>query len=127
MRLVDRQFGHVVKGWGKEFIWVSTDDYCAKDLIFDKIGAKCSMHFHKDKHETWRVISGSFAVTYIDTSTAKKETVFLNPGDIWTNTPLVPHSITCLEPGTIQEVSTPDSISDNYRVLPGDSQNVGNS
>jgi hypothetical protein len=34
----------------------------------------------------------------------------------------VPHRLTCLEQGTIIEVSTADSVEDNYRVLPGDSQ-----
>jgi len=28
----------------------------------------------------------------------------------------------CQEEGTIIEVSTPDSVEDNYRVAPGDSQ-----
>ena len=36
--------------------------------------------------------------------------------------PLVPHQIICLQQGTIIEVSTPDSVEDNYRVAKGDSQ-----
>jgi len=40
------------------------------------------------------------------------------------NDPLVPHRVTCLEAGTILEISTPDSVEDNYRVMPGDSQNA---
>jgi len=43
----------VKKGWGKEIIFASTPEYCGKLLVFDKAGAKCSMHFHLDKHETW--------------------------------------------------------------------------
>jgi hypothetical protein len=34
----------------------------------------------------------------------------------------LPHQLHCLEEGTIIEVSTPDSVEDNYRVRPGDSQ-----
>jgi hypothetical protein len=34
----------------------------------------------------------------------------------------MPHQLICIEEGTIIEVSTPDSVEDNYRVLPGDSQ-----
>jgi hypothetical protein len=40
----------------------------------------------------------------------------------WNNPPLVPHQIECVEEGTIIEVSTPDSVEDNYRVEKGDSQ-----
>ena len=40
----------------------------------------------------------------------------------WRNRPLQPHQVICLEAGTIIEVSTPDSVEDNYRVMPGDSQ-----
>ena len=44
------------------------------------------------------------------------------PGDIWHNPPLHPHQLICTESGTVVEVSTADSVEDNYRVLPGDSQ-----
>ena len=37
---------------------------------------------------------------------------------------MLPHQLLCLEQGTIIEVSTPDSIEDNYRVEKGDSQVV---
>jgi hypothetical protein len=46
----------------------------------------------------------------------------LNPNDVWHNLPLQPHQLICLEEGTIVEVSTADSVEDNYRVFPGDSQ-----
>jgi hypothetical protein len=35
---------------------------------------------------------------------------------------LFPHQVICLEEGVIIEVSTPDSVEDNYRVRKGDSQ-----
>ena len=40
----------------------------------------------------------------------------------WHNPPLLPHQVICIEEGTIIEVSTPDSVEDNYRVAKGDSQ-----
>jgi len=43
-------------------------------------------------------------------------------GDTWHNPPLLPHQLICVEEGTIIEVSTPDSVEDNYRVGKGDSQ-----
>jgi hypothetical protein len=41
---------------------------------------------------------------------------------VFHNAPLHPHQVICIEAGTILEVSTADSVEDNYRVLPGDSQ-----
>ena len=113
--------GLVPKGWGSEFIWVTNDKYCGKFLNFET-GGKFSMHFHREKVETWYVQSGKFEVEVIDTSNATITKKLLGEGMIHHNDPLVPHRVTCLEAGTIIEVSTPDSVEDNYRVLPGDSQ-----
>lgn len=111
----------VDKGWGSEEIWVSNEMYCGKMLHFNE-GAKFSMHFHKDKDETWYVLSGDFQVNYIDTQNAKIKHSRLGPGDVWRNEPLLPHQLVCFKKGTIVEVSTHDSTYDNYRVMPGDSQ-----
>jgi mannose-6-phosphate isomerase-like protein (cupin superfamily) len=113
--------GVVEKGWGSEFIWATNDKYCGKFLSFNT-GARFSMHFHKDKDETWFVLSGKFEVRWIDTEDASVHTESLDEGDVWHNPPLVPHQIICLEEGTLIEVSTPDSVEDNYRVEKGDSQ-----
>lgn len=113
--------GLVKKGWGSELIWVTNDHYCSKFLNFET-GAKFSMHFHSDKVETWYVLSGRFEIETIDTKTAETHTKILASGGVHHNPPLVPHRVICLEAGTIIEVSTPDSVEDNYRVQPGDSQ-----
>jgi mannose-6-phosphate isomerase-like protein (cupin superfamily) len=113
--------GLVPKGWGSEFIWATNDRYCAKFLDF-KTGGKCSMHFHRDKDETWYVQSGKFIVQWIDPVTAKLYEKEIRDGAVWHNMPCMPHQLTCVEAGTIIEVSTADSVEDNYRVFPGDSQ-----
>ena len=113
--------GKVKKGWGSEEIWVTNDKYCGKLLHFNT-GAKFSMHFHAEKEETWYVLSGKFQVRYIDTKTADEYVNCLGVGDVWHNNTLVPHQLICFEAGTIIEVSTPDSVEDNYRVARGDSQ-----
>lgn len=113
--------GFVEKGWGHEFIFATNDKYCGKLLKFNT-GKQFSCHFHAEKDETWFVLDGKFLVEWIDTKNAKMCDKYLNPGDTWHNLPLLPHRLTCLEAGTIIEVSTPDSVEDNYRVLPGDSQ-----
>ena len=113
--------GFVEKGWGHELIFATNDLYCGKLLKFNK-GAKFSMHFHREKDETWYVLDGKFLVRYIDTDNASVYENELNQGDTWHNEPLSPHQVECIEAGTIIEVSTPDSVEDNYRVGKGDSQ-----
>lgn len=116
-----RLTGFVEKGWGHEFIFATTDKYCGKLLKFNK-DAKFSMHFHSVKDETWFVMSGKFLVKWIDTVDASHHENVIKEGDTWHNPPLFPHQVICLEEGLLIEVSTPDSIEDNYRVAKGDSQ-----
>lgn len=116
-----RHNGLVEKGWGSELIWVTNDKYCSKFLNFNQ-GARFSMHFHSEKTETWYVLSGKFEIETINTKTAQTHSKILGTGGVHHNDVLVPHRIVCLEAGTIIEVSTPDSVEDNYRVMPGDSQ-----
>lgn len=113
--------GFVEKGWGAELIWATNDKYCGKLLKFNK-DSRFSMHFHAEKDETWYVLDGKFLIRYIDTVDASVLEKELNTGDVWRNKPLLPHQVICLEEGTIIEVSTPDSVEDNYRVGKGDSQ-----
>lgn len=113
--------GFVEKGWGSELIWATTEKYCGKLLKFNK-GSKFSMHFHAEKDESWYVLSGKFEIKYILTKDASTRSVILEEGGTWRNYPLEPHQIICLEEGVIIEVSTADSVEDNYRVAPGDSQ-----
>jgi mannose-6-phosphate isomerase-like protein (cupin superfamily) len=120
--------GKVDKGWGYELIWATNDKYCGKIMVFERPGAKMSMHFHKEKEETWFVNSGKFIVRWIDTETAQVNQAFLEEGAVWHNKPLVPHQLESVLPNSmIFEVSTPDSVEDNFRVSPGDSQNAAKS
>ena len=115
--------GKVDKGWGYEVIWATNELYCGKIMVFEKVGSKFSMHFHKEKDETWFVNNGRFLLNYIDTTTAEYKSQELTEGMTWRNPPLMPHQLVCMEPGSsVTEVSTPDSVEDNYRIAPGDSQ-----
>jgi mannose-6-phosphate isomerase-like protein (cupin superfamily) len=80
------------------------------------------MHFHSEKDETWFVLEGKFEVRYINTKDASQGSQFISKGDVWHNPPLFPHQVICIEEGALIEVSTPDSVEDNYRVMKGDSQ-----
>ena len=118
-----RLSGVVKKGWGYELIWATNDKYAGKILVFERAGAKFSMHFHREKDETWFVNSGRFKLRYIDTTTSVLYEKELKEGDVWRNLPLMPHQLEALEDNSsITEVSTPDSVEDNYRLAPGDSQ-----
>lgn len=119
--MTERLSGFVEKGWGSEFIFATNEKYCGKLLNFKK-DARFSMHFHSQKDESWFVLSGQFVVICINTKDSSQYKIELKAGDTWHNPPLLPHQIICIEEGTIVEVSTPDSVEDNYRVLPGDSQ-----
>jgi mannose-6-phosphate isomerase-like protein (cupin superfamily) len=119
--------GFVKKGWGHELIWATNDQYCGKVMVFDKAGAKFSMHFHREKDETWIVTNGEFILRYIDTNTACINEKVLKRGDTWRNPPLMPHQLEAVtDDATVFEVSTPDSVEDNYRIMPGDSQIISN-
>lgn len=123
--MTDRLEGKVDKGWGYEVIWATNDMYCGKLMVFNKIGSKFSMHFHKEKDESWFVNYGKFKVTWCDTKDATYHEKILKEGDTWHNPPLQPHQLEALTPGaTIFEVSTADSVEDNFRIIPGDSQNA---
>jgi mannose-6-phosphate isomerase-like protein (cupin superfamily) len=120
--------GKIDKGWGFEIIWATNDKYCGKIMVFEKAGSKFSMHFHREKDETWFVNAGKFKLTWCDTKTAVYHEVILEEGATWHNPPLQPHQLEALVSGSmIFEVSTADSVEDNYRIIPGDSQRVKDS
>ena len=92
-------------------------------MVFTKKGAKFSMHFHKDKDETWFVNNGVFKLNWIDTKDATLYSQELKEGDSWHNPPCQPHQLVCMSnSGSVSEVSTPDHSDDNYRIVKGDSQ-----
>jgi len=118
-----RLSGKVEKGWGNETIFATNDLYCGKLLQFNE-GAKFSMHYHLEKDETWYVLDGEFVVRWINTTNAAEHENKLTRGDTWHNPPGFPHQVMCIKQGTLIEVSTPDSVEDNYRIAKGDSQNA---
>ena len=120
--VMTKLFGKVDKGWGHELIWASTDQYCCKFLNFDRPAAKTSMHYHEHKDEQWYVQSGRFQVDWINLEDGSTKFCNLEVGDTWHNHAGTPHRLVCIEPGTVVEVSTADSVEDNYRIIPGDSQ-----
>jgi mannose-6-phosphate isomerase-like protein (cupin superfamily) len=112
----------VIKNWGKEVIIVNNKDYCGKILEF-KAGSKFSMHFHKNKHETFFVLKGTGKMKCIKTEDASIYEFELIPGTILEIEPLSPHQVFAETDMKIIEFSTHHEDSDSYRVFKGDSQN----
>jgi len=115
----------IQKGWGHELIHESNDQYCMKELHFYNKGHKSSMHFHKNKTETWVVTRGSIKIEFMDMSDSSTRITLMEEGAVITIKPMIPHQVTCMENDTIiMESSSKDEESDNYRIRPGDSQAI---
>lgn len=120
---LDRVEGFVKKGWGYELVWANTENYCGKILVFEKIGSKQSMHFHKEKTKSYFVNNGRFKIRWIGTDTAEIFEKEFVEGEIWHCPNLTPHQLECLEDNSsITEVGTRENFQDVYRLIPGDTQ-----
>ena len=101
------QHKEVQKEWGKE-IWIVNRDYCGKKLILNK-GFRCSMHYHKNKDETFYILSGKVLLEI-----GMQKNIML-PGDSILIKPGQKHRFTGLEDSEIMEFSTHHEDSDSYR------------
>ena len=122
----------VPKGWGKEVQIINKiiipgenfpTGYAGKLLVYEKDGAISSMHLHGVKWETFYQFSGEFLLRYINPENAEILEVLLKNGDVVDIPPLCQHQLKCIKAGIIIEFSSTDRSWDNYRVIPGDSQN----
>jgi mannose-6-phosphate isomerase-like protein (cupin superfamily) len=107
----------VKKKWGSELWIVNEPEYCGK-LLTVKPGHRCSMHFHKNKKETFFILNGTLALTVIDLSDASSKDLMLHAGESITLNPLTPHSFTAFGDTDCQviEFSTHHEDSDSYRI-----------
>mgnify|MGYP001573562480 CR=1 FL=1 len=99
----------VVKVWGRELIIVNSPEYCGKLLHVDK-GARCSMHLHPVKRETFFCLNGSAVLCveghdYLLTPFTRPKTI--EPGQ--------KHSFWGITETIILEVSTHDDQEDVVR------------
>lgn len=115
-----------VKGWGAETWYHNSPLYCGKVLRFDA-GKRCSLHYHRLKHETFVVKSGRFIIvtakmheggSYIDHKTF--EVRQLTEGDALEVPPLLAHQMLALEDSELIEFSTQHFEDDSYRLVKGD-------
>ena len=107
----------IVKPWGKEELIEHNSRYVLKKLFMNK-GHRCSLQYHKKKHETIYVLKGKLKIYYgekVDKLEQKiyleNETISLEPGLI--------HRMEAVEDSIYLEASTPElddvvRISDDY-------------
>ncbi len=118
-----QQLGKIDKGWGFEIIFANNDRYCGKLLVFERVGAKTSLVFHKEKRKSWFVNAGKFRVKYIDVATGEVKEAVLEEGKTADFAELGPHQVEALVANSIIfEVGTADYVEDRFRLAPGDSQ-----
>ena len=91
--------------WGYEIWVVNNPLYCHKFLVLEN-GIAGSLHYHKEKHETFRVLAGEVAITR---RYRVGEDVIIPPNTL--------HQFRALTfPTILNEVSTHHEDSDTYRV-----------
>jgi mannose-6-phosphate isomerase-like protein (cupin superfamily) len=118
-----QKLGKVDKGWGFEIVFANNDKYCGKLLVFERVGAKTSLVFHKEKSKTWFVNAGKFKMNYIDVGTGEMKEAVLEEGQTADFGSLGPHQIEALVANSIIfEVGTSDYVEDRFRLAPGDTQ-----
>ena len=131
----------VPKSWGKE-IWIeNNNDYCCKILTVKK-NKRCSLHFHRNKKETFLVNEGSLRVLCCDlgkwdtqapklilaaeptsfetlAETGVFEEFILNEGESLTLEQLTLHTFTAYDCEYCEfiETSTHHKDSDSYRIM----------
>ncbi len=99
----------VQKIWGSETWFVNNDKYCGKALFFKK-GRSGSLHFHKNKYETFHLYFGKVKIQIADCIYDLLEGENI---DIPAN---VSHRVTAEEDSLLIEFSTPHDDDDTYRI-----------
>lgn len=99
----------VPKAWGYEKWLENNDKYCCKLLSLNK-GFQCSLHYHKNKDETFFITSGLVRLEL------SGEVMHLRPGAFVRIPPGSRHRFTGIEDSMIMEVSTHHEEADSYRI-----------
>jgi N-acetylneuraminate synthase len=116
----------VNKLWGYE-IWIENNsEYCGKHLHVVP-NHKCSVHYHKNKKETFYIIDGELILeysTHLDEQSWNNmsgiKTILLEKGDSFTIDRNIAHRFyTSLSyPCNFIEISTHHDDNDSYRIIP---------
>jgi D-lyxose ketol-isomerase len=108
----------VKKLWGYEKHIVNTSLYCGKILVAFPNGMACSIHYHKQKTETFHVHTGTLHLQLFNLDGKLTETLDLAAGESLTLAPLTPHRFWAkTEVCEFMEFSTHDDPADSYRIV----------
>lgn len=130
------------KAWGGEKWLDNRSEYCGKILTIIR-NKKLSIHYHKDKVETFYLLSGKIILKYFDDADRmydiiKKEgwdaknpedqkkiqdimeTIILEPDSTFFIPPGRVHQIIGVVDSKIIEISTEHKEEDSYRIVKGD-------
>lgn len=108
----------ISKKWGYEEIFISTDLYCCKHLVFTK-GGVSSWHKHNKKIESWYLLSGEIILKYgYDNDIGKATYISLKPGCKFHIPAGLLHQVSAWEDSVILECSTYDDPDDCIRLIP---------
>lgn len=118
----------IAKNWGYENILVNNELYCGKILTVIPNKMACSIHYHKQKTETFYILQGvlileiyslqSFAPRFNGDLLTWTSTREMCVGETVTLLPLTPHRfyVENKEICEFLEVSTHDDSSDSFRL-----------
>src|SRR3989344_8467315 len=98
----------IKKLWGSEEWLVNNEKYCGKILNLKK-GFQSSLHYHKNKHETFYLLDGK---VLMEVEGNKK---IMKTGDVQILEPKTKHRFTPLVNSKIIEFSTHHDDEDTYR------------
>lgn len=106
----DQPIKRVKKVWGEER-WIVNKEYCGKILILKK-GFRCSLHSHKEKDETFYLLSGKVFLELDGKGWVMEpgDKVHIRPGSL--------HRFTGLKRSQLLEFSTHHEDEDSYRIEP---------
>jgi len=103
---------YVDKVWGSEVWMANTDMYCGK-LLYLKKGKRSSIHYHKNKDETFYIHSGRVLMELWEDD--KHENKIMEEGEVLRLRPNTKHRFSGLEDSLIIETSTHHEEEDSYR------------
>jgi mannose-6-phosphate isomerase-like protein (cupin superfamily) len=108
----------VEKSWGWERWFVNNSLYCGKELFvrYGEWSSNGKYHYHKDKDETFYVMSGVLILDYV-TEFNQFKSIELKENDSFRIAPGVKHRFTSKTPEgcVFIEVSTTHDDNDSYR------------
>jgi len=103
----------VDKDWGYEEWIINNELYCFKKLFIKK-NYCCSIHWHKNKDETFYIEDGNIKLEIFG-----KDPIILQKNSIYRLHPNTLHRFTGIEDTMMYEVSTHHEDLDSYRVIKG--------